>query len=175
MTQPLSNEPIPLAQRGHAHRRSIRFFVVCKVLIAILIIIAGVLLPYILKLYYMPYIGVSLVLGGIILLLQCSRTIKPYRPIQKYLNADKELTTDQKKEIHKAVSLSIAENQRDGRMSQVLMIISILVATITVLSSSEVVVASSFIPLALVFGIEFSFLLIVLFVQKEFLYWLDKE
>lgn len=170
----MNSKPLSIEKRSHKHRSTIRKMVWAKVIGAILIMIAGSLLPYFLKLYYMPYLGVSMVFGGLLLLIQSFRTLKPYRKVSLLLKGDRKYDPTDLSLLHSTITESMNINQMDRRMSQVLMVASIVAATLTVLSSSEVVIAASFIPLALVFGIEFSFLLLVLFVQKEYVYFLDK-
>lgn len=136
--------------------------------------ILGWIIPLVVKIHYIPYLGNSLKFTALVLMIQGFRTLRAYAKVNKdvvpkanYKRADilklQELLNDQ-----------IAQNTLEQRGALAVLIIAVVFSVITVLSQDYVLIAASFIPIALILAIEFCYTLILLHVQNLYKRKLDR-
>lgn len=123
----------------------------------------------------MGYLGKALVISSTILILQGVRTMRSYAWINNEVIPIATYDSSTKERIKSFIDLEIIKNTFEQRLALFLVIISIVISVISILSRYDVTIASSFIPISLIMGIEFCFTLVLLYVQNEYRQWIGSR
>ncbi len=145
-----------------------------KILLSIGLAIVGWVLPLIVKIHYIPYLGNSLKFTALILMIQGFRTLRGYAKINKEIVPKTTYVRSDISELQQVLENQIAQNTIEQKLSLVGLVISVVISVIIVLSQDYVVIAASFIPVALILAIEFCFILVLLHIQRLFKRVLDR-
>ena len=136
--------------------------------------ILGWILPLIVKIHYMPYLGISLKFTALILMIQGFRTLKAYAKVNKEVVPKTTYDRSDITALQYLVESQIDQNTIEQKLSLAGLIIAVIVSVVAVLSQEYVLMAASFIPIALILAIEFCFTLVLLHVQHLFKRKLDR-
>ena len=156
------------------HRASVRKMVWSKILMSVGLSILGWVLPLIVKIHYIPYLGNSLKFTALILMIQGFRTLRAYAKVNKSVVPKATYDRSDISELQSVVETQIAQNTIEQKVALAGLIIAVIVNVVIVLSQEYVLIAASFIPVALILAIEFCFTLVLLHVQKLFKRKLDR-
>ena len=156
------------------HRASVRKMVWFKILLSVGLSILGWVLPLIVKIHYIPYLGNSLKYTALILMIQGFRTLRAYAKVNKQIVPKTSYGRSDITELQEVLDIQIAQNTIEQKVALAGLIIAIVVSVIIVLSQDYVLIAASFIPVALILAIEFCFTLVLLHVQRQYKRVLDR-
>ena len=156
------------------HRASVRKMVWAKILISLGLSLVGWLLPLLIKIHYIPYFGNSLKFTSLVLLIQGFRTLRAYAKVNKDIVPKSIYSRSDIQELDEVMSIQIVQNTMEQRVALAGLIVAVIVSVITVLSQDYVLIAASFIPVALILAIQFCFTLVLLHVQKLYKRKLDR-
>ena len=167
-------EPLSIEKRTKQHRATIRKMVWAKCLVGTLLMLIGLALPYLIDIIYIDYLGVSLAFCSIILIWQGIRTMRAYYVIHKEVVIKSSFGSKDIGFLKSMIAQEVSKNSNEQKKALWGLVICLIISVGAILAKAEVAIAASFIPLALILGIEFCFTLILLYVQGELKYWLDK-
>lgn len=156
------------------HRASVRKMVWSKILMSVGLSILGWILPLIVKIHYIPYLGNSLKFTALLLMIQGFRTLRAYAKVNKEVVPKTSYGRSDITALQHVLESQIAQNTIEQKLSLAGLIIAVIVSVITVLSQEYVLIAASFIPIALILAIEFCYTLVLLHVQNLFKRKLDR-
>lgn len=159
--------------RTQDHRATIRKMVWGKYGVALIIAAVGWLIPWMIQIDYMTYFGIALRWSTLILLIQGLRTIKEYRYINKYIIPKTHYSEDDVKQIRATVTTEIAKNKVESRIALVMLILCVIISILAILLWSQSTITTSFMPIAIILGVEFGFTLLLIHKQKKFASTLD--
>ena len=156
------------------HRAFVRKMVWSKILMSIGLSILGWILPLIVKIHYILYLGISLKLTSLILMIQGFRTLRAYAKVNKEVVPKTNYDRSDISVLQHLVKSQIDQNTIEQKLSLAGLIIAVIVSVISVLFQEYSLIAASFIPIALILAIEFCFTLVLLHVQHLFKRKLDR-
>lgn len=130
--------------------------------------IVGWVLPLLVKIHYIPYLGNALKFTALVLLIQGFRTLRAYAKVNREVVPKSVYDSSDISELRNVIELQIEQNTMEQRMALAGLILTVIISVITILSQEYVLVAASFIPIALILAIEFCFTLVLLFKEKIF-------
>lgn len=156
------------------HRASVRKMVWSKILMSVGLSMLGWVLPLIVKIHYIPYLGNALKFTALILMIQGFRTLRAYAKINKSVVPKTTYDRSDITELQEVLDVQIAQNTIEQKLSLAGLVIAVIVSVVIVLSQEYVLIAASFIPISLILAIEFCFTLVLLHVQKLYKRKLDR-
>lgn len=145
-----------------------------KILLSIVLSLLGWVIPLLVKIHYIPFLGNSLKFTALILLIQGFRTLRAYAKVNKEVVPKKTFNRSDIENLKQVLSFQIAQNTIEQKVALGGLILAVIISVITVLLQDHVLVAASFIPIALILAIEFCFTLVLLFKQKFYKRKLDR-
>lgn len=163
-----------IEERTLEHRAFVRKMVWSKILVSIGLSILGCLLPLMIKIHYIPYLGNSLKITALLLCIQGFRTLRSYAKVNNEIVTKTKFHNGDIKKLKDVINDQIAQNTVEQKMALAGLILAVIVSVITVLSQEYVLMAASFIPIALILAIEFCFTLILLHMQNLYKRKLDR-
>ena len=137
--------------------------------------ILGWIIPLVVKIHYIPYLGNSLKFTALVLMIQGFRTLRAYAKVNKDVVPKANYKRADISKLQELLNDQIAQNTLEQRGALAVLIIAVVFSVITVLSQDYVLIAASFIPIALILAIEFCYTLILLHVQNLYKRKLDRE
>ena len=156
------------------HRASVRKMVWSKILVSLGLSVMGWVLPLIVKIHYIPYLGNSLKFTALVLIIQGFRTLRAYAKVNKEVVPKATYGRSDITKLQFVLESQIEQNTIEQKLSLAILIIAVVVSVIMVLSQEYVLIAASFIPIALILAIEFCFTLVLLHEQNLFKRKLDR-
>lgn len=172
--EPLHILDRPIEEYTMEHRASLRKMVWFKILMSVGLSILGWVLPLIVKIHYIPYLGNSLKFTSLLLMIQGFRTLRAYAKVNKEVVPKTTYGRSDITALQHVLESQIAQNTIEQKLSLAGLIIAVIVSVIIVLSQEYVLIAASFIPIALILAIEFCFTLVLLHVQNLYKRKLDR-
>lgn len=145
-----------------------------KILLSIGLSLIGWLIPLLVKIHYIPFLGNSLKFTALILLIQGFRTLRAYAKINKEVVPKNAYNRSDINKLKEVLNFQIDQNTIEQKVALGGLILAVIISVVTVLLQDYVLVAASFIPIALVLAIEFCFTLVLLFKQKLYKRKLDR-
>jgi len=107
-------------------------------------------------------------------MIQGFRTLRAYAKVNKEIVPKSVYRRDDISNLQLVLEAQIAQNTIEQKVALAGLILSVVISVITVLSQEYVLMAASFIPIALILAIEFCFTLLLLHVQKLYKRKLDR-
>jgi len=124
------------------HRASIRKMVWSKIILGLSLSLLGWILPFMVKIHYIPYFGNALKFTALVLLIQGFRTLRAYSKINRNIVPKSSYADSDLKESRDVVTLQIEQNTLEQRVALIGLIIAVVVSVITVLSQNQVFLPS---------------------------------
>lgn len=149
------------------HRATVRKMIWLKILVSIGLILMGWIIPMLVDIDYIKYVGNALIFSPLILIFLGIRTLHSYNKINKSIIPKKIYSADDILRIKEQLNFEITRNESERKIALILLIMHLVLFIIAVLFGWNLVIAGSLIPIALIFAIEFCFILILIYKQNE--------